>query len=132
MAKWKWTERDLVRMNAGAHFFVFHSKDGMVISELVQVAPWKLNKWTETEAWEKALRLWSYGGDVRCRGKEFNRQVGLGIMRLSLKKAGYLWKKLFGEHNAYLKEFLGDDYPAVEKSVVFPDRRDSPPNYEVD
>ena len=137
------TDRDLIRLNSAAHFFVNHSRDGMIISQLVGTPPWRLSNWSETSHWASALKLWGYTGNPALDGEEFWRQVKKSRVRRSLNWAGYLWRRLWsGKPNRKLREVLGDDNGDIltddhgEKLAGIASargtRRDSPPNYEVD
>ena len=109
----------------------------MIISHLLCTSPWKLSKWSETSHWASALKLWGYRGNPALEGDEFHRQLGLGIMRRSLKKAGYLWRRLFlGKPIGALRDVLTDDNGDIltdgRGEILKGTRKDSPPNYEVD
>ena len=137
------TDRDLIRLNSAAHFFVNHSRDGLILSRLVGAPPLKLSKWSETSHWASALKLWGYTGNPALEGEEFHRQVQRSRVRKSLNWAGYLWRRLWsGKPNSKLREFLGDDNGDIltdgrgDKLAGIASargtRRDSPPSYEVD
>ena len=126
-------EADEKRLQFAAHFFVFTTKDGMIISHLTHVLPSKLYQWATTEAWKDAPLCWGYTGDCRIEGEEFHRQVGLSLMKRSLQEAERLWKELFGvsESKERLNQFFGSEVSSIERTVgastqqmVNPDLRD--------
>ena len=72
------------------------SRDGMIVSQLTQVSPLTLSDWSKTPQWKKDLSFWGYDGTPSFHGEEFEREVSKSLMRRSLKKAGQLWRQLFG------------------------------------
>ena len=126
-------ESTRLRVQFAAHLFVFTTKNGMIVSHLTHISPFKLHQWSETDLWKDTLKWWGYEGDSNFTGAEFHRQVGLGLTKRSLQKASQLWKALFGiTENKELHKFFGREALSIEQSVNSSARQVSPPNYEVD
>ncbi|MDE0397278.1 MAG: hypothetical protein OXL96_05665 [Candidatus Poribacteria bacterium] len=93
-----------------AHVFVFTSRDGMVISKIINVSPYKLHKLSRSEKWIEALKFWGYTGDPTLKGKRYKKKVAIKQVSESLKKADTLWRELFGVKpiSQKLRRFLGE------------------------
>ena len=93
-----------------AHVFVFTSRDGMVISHLINVSAYKLHKLSKSETWIEALKFWGYTGDPTPKGKRYKRKVAIKQVSESLKCANTLWRELFGlkKVSRKLERYLGE------------------------
>ena len=104
-----------LRMQFAAHVFVYTSRDGMVVSQIVKVSPVNLFKWSKTPQWQRDLKFWGYSGRPFFEGEEFYRQAKQTLVQRSLKKAGRLWLQLFGltETHRELDRFLKGEPPPL-------------------
>ena len=78
-----------------AHLFVNTSRDGMVISNIINVSPYKLHKLTKSDDWTKCLAYWDYTGDPTIGGELYHEVVKRCEEKNSLKLALRLWKEVF-------------------------------------
>ena len=113
---------DQLRLQFAAHLFVFTTRDGMIISQLKQISPFKLDRWSQTPDWKKALEVWRHKGSSEIEGEEFKKQVQLSHIKRSMKEAGRLWRELFGitANKKDLSRSLGSEFHAIQEQV---DRR---------
>lgn len=104
-----------LRMQFAAHVFVHTSREGMVVSQIVNVSPVNLFKWSKTAQWQRELKFWGYCGTPFFEGEEFYRQAKQTLVHRSLKKAGRLWLQLFGltENQRELDRFLKGEPPPL-------------------
>ena len=104
-----------LRMQFAAHVFVYTSRDGMIVSQIVKVSPVKLLKWSKTSEWQRELKFWGYYGSPFFKGEEFYRQAKQTLVHRSLKTAGRLWMQLFGltESQRELDRFLKGEPPPL-------------------
>lgn len=105
-----------LKMQLAAYIFVYTSKDGMVISQLLNVAPIKLYQWSKSNAWKKALRYWGYNGEPFLQGDEFYQRIKAPLVKRSLEKAEKLWMQLFGltKHKTQLQQFLEGEHDGID------------------
>ena len=80
-----------------AYHFLYTSRDGAVIAQIVGCKPIDLYRWSESKNWMLALRYWQsgYNGDTELQGDYFKSVVGDGIVERSLKHASRVWEALF-------------------------------------
>ena len=90
------TTRRKIKLLFAAHTFVYTSKDGMVIADIVKVSPYRLYRWYLSPAWDQALKFWDYTGDPEIQGDEYQNTVQNTLVRKSLNAARRLWFELFG------------------------------------
>lgn len=90
----KLSKKDAKRLFA-AHTFISTSRDGMVISRVINVSPYKLHNLSQSDKWEKCLRFWGYRGDSTIKGKQYHEEINRKKVFLSLKYAERLWLELF-------------------------------------
>ena len=88
--------RKEAKMLFAAHVFVYTSRDGMVISNIVNVSAYRLHLISESPNWTEALKFWNYTGDPAIEGKRYPYEVGRKRISQSLKYARKLWLELFG------------------------------------
>ena len=84
-----------VKMLFAAHVFVYTSKDGMVISNIINLSPYKLHRLTKSPNWTKCLAYWNYTGDPTLTGELYRKEVGRGEEKNNLRIASRLWKEVF-------------------------------------
>ena len=80
-----------------AYHFLYTSRDGAVIAQIIGAKPIDLYRWTESENWINALRHWQpdYNGPTELQGEYFKSVVGDGMVERSLKHASRLWSAMF-------------------------------------
>ena len=80
-----------------AWHFLYTSRDGAVIAQIVGAKPIDLYRWSESPNWLTALQYWqpNYGGDTELQGEYFKTIVGDSIVQRSLKHASRVWNALF-------------------------------------
>ena len=106
------------RLQMAAHLFTYTSRDGMIVSQLTQVSPLTLFNWSKTNQWKMELAFWGYDGTPFFEGEAFDREVSKSLMRRSLKKAGQLWRQLFGltgNQNELSRFLKGRPHPFLEE-----------------
>ena len=100
--------RNLKQLFAAWHF-LYTSRDGAVIAQIVGAKPIDLYRWSETPNWLKAIQYWQplYGGDTQLQGDYFKTIVGDSIVQRSLKHASRVWNALFeGRETCELQKTL--------------------------
>ena len=80
-----------------AYHFLYTSRDGAVIAQIVGAKPIDLYRWSEQNIWTDAILYWQphFKGDTQLQGEYFKSVVGDGIVHRSLKHASRLWKAMF-------------------------------------
>ena len=86
-----------VKILFASHVFIYTSRDGMVISNILNVAPQKLHDWSKTDDWDTALKFWRYEGSAEIQGDLYRQEVGISLMQRSFNFAEKLWLELFGQ-----------------------------------
>ena len=102
------TTRYLKQLFAAYHF-LYTSRDGAVIAQIVGAKPIELYRWTESKNWILSLRHWQpeYNGSTEFEGEYFKSIVGDSIVKHSLQHASRVWNALFeGRETAELQKTL--------------------------
>ena len=112
-------EVDRIKLQMCAHVFFFTTRDGMIISKLAKVSPLKLWHWTRGKAWKDELHFGSYDGNPDPTGDEFHQQVKAANVKVSLRKAGRLWREMFGltTNTNELHRFFGNELQAIKSTI---------------
>lgn len=86
-----------LRLLFAARHFLYTSRDGAVIAQIVGAKPIDLYRWSETPNWLKAIQYWQseYNGSTELEGEYFKTIVGDSIVQRSLKHASRVWTALF-------------------------------------
>ena len=105
----KLSRKDAKRLFA-AHVFLYTSRDGMVISNIINVSPYTLHKLSQSPKWKESLSFWNYKGDGIIQGELYREEVGQKKAYYNLKNAKKLWLELFGlKPVKYLSKILNKD-----------------------
>ena len=92
-----------------AYHFLYTSRDGAVIAQIVGCKPIDLYRWSEGTNWINALRHWQpdFKGDTQLQGEYFKSIVGDSIVERSLRHASRVWNALFeGRETQELRKTL--------------------------
>ena len=92
-----------------AYHFLYTSRDGAVIAQIVGCKPIDLYRWSVSKNWINAIRVWNpeFKGDTQLQGEYFKSIVGDGIVERSLKHASRLWGAMFdGRETQELRKTL--------------------------
>ena len=86
-----------LRLLFSAWHFLYTSRDGTVIAQIVGAKPIDLYRWSESPRWVNAIRVWNrdYNGTTELQGEYFKTVVGESIVERSLKHASQIWNALF-------------------------------------
>ncbi|RKU28752.1 hypothetical protein C6497_08310 [Candidatus Poribacteria bacterium] len=55
---------DLAKIHGAAFYFAYISRDKKIIAEHFQVSVRTIERWSQTEAWQDALKVWGFTGDT--------------------------------------------------------------------
>ena len=104
------SEKNRVKMLFAAHVFVYTSRDGMVISNIVNISTGTLYRWSQQDKWIEALKFWCYEGNPEIQGELYRSEIKEYKVFRSLKSAFRLWKQMFGisKPTETLQRFLKD------------------------
>ena len=95
MATTKKLEQYKMKIQFAAFHFIYTSRDGMVISNLINVSPRNLHKMYMSDEWEEALAFWNYTGTSEIQGEQYRVEVGRYKVKQGFKEAQRLWLQLF-------------------------------------